>query len=92
MKRIRAKTLKWFNDRVGGNTEERRRLRGTYLASKGQVVEVVVSELWSFCTTVQFRQGRRDVIALAEEICKDARQETVGVLIDGEMDYVRERD
>jgi len=70
MKRIRARALRWFKD-FGGSTEERRDLRGTYVAAKGQVIQERVTYVWTFCTTAQFRQSRRELVDLAEAICRD---------------------
>jgi len=90
MKRIRARTLRWFKD-FGGSTEERRDLRGTYVAAKGQVIQERVTYVWTFCTTAQFRQSRRELVDLAEAICRDARQQAVGILVDEGMELVQGR-
>lgn len=90
MKRIRARALRWFKE-LGGSTEERRDRRGTYVAAKGQVIQERVTYVWTFCTTAQFRQSRRELVDLAEAICRDARQQAVGILVDEGMELIQGR-
>lgn len=88
MSKVGARVRAWFAAELGADTEERKRLHGRYSAARGRVIVETVSEIWSYCTGDQFRTKKAGLVRLAEWVCREARQEAIGILVDGGMELV----
>ncbi len=70
---------KWF----GGATVEK--THGGYVTTEGKLVLEPIFWVISYCTTLQLESFLKQVLELAEAICRELRQESVAVIINNRM-------
>lgn len=88
---IRQMVAAWFGGAFPGNTEDRLqirpRLRGRWGAGSEVTVEEV-EEVWTYCSTADFRKSKPGLVHLAERVATRASQEAIAILVDSGMELV----
>lgn len=80
-------TARYLSELFGGATVSED--TGYYVTDLGQLIKEPVFIVWAFCSTEQLEKYSPKVIEWAETICRDLGQESVAVVINGQMLFVR---
>lgn len=80
-------TARYLSEWFGGSTVTEN--KGYYVADNGELIIEPIFIVWAFCSTKQLEKFAPKVIAWAEKMCKELRQESVGVVINHQMLFVR---
>lgn len=65
----------------------RPRLRGRWGSGSGVTVEEV-EEIWTYCSSSDFRNHKPGLVQLAEWVATSADQEAIAILVDGGLELV----
>lgn len=83
VQRVVTLFCQWF----GGASVSK--VNGYYIvASTGELVPECTHIVWSFCQTKDLVLHSPSVISLAQDICRELKQESVAVVINGTMSLV----
>lgn len=81
------RTARYLSELFGGSTVSEE--KGYYVTDNGNLVAEPVYIVWAFCSTEQLEEHVLKVIKWAEMICQELQQESVAVVINGHMFFVR---
>ncbi len=81
----------WFDRTFPGSTQDRMqmrpRLRDRWVSGSGVTVEEV-EEIWTYCSSADFRKHKPGLVQLAEWVVASADQEAIAILVDGGLELV----
>ena len=81
------KVIRAFTEFFGGCT--RFEGHGSYLASTGKIITERVNIVESFCDDRKLREHLQSIRSLAAEICVTLNQETIAIVVNDQMEFIK---